>query len=78
MASSAEVSTTTMPAAATEVTAATMIPAVPAVSATPTESATKGVAAPVESGPMPTILVPTVISSAEDELSLLNFTGKGH
>jgi hypothetical protein len=49
--------------------------AVPANSTAPAEAAAPGVAAPIKPGPTPGAVVPAIVSSAIDELRLLNIRG---
>ena len=56
--------------------AATM-PAVPASATAPAEAAPPGIAAPIEAGTAPAVVVPAVISSTEDELGLLDIGRHG-
>ena len=53
------------------------VPAMPSCPTAPTEAATPGVTAPIEARAAPAIVVPAVISSAEEELSLFDITGNG-
>jgi hypothetical protein len=49
----------------------------PSYPTAPTEAATPGVTAPIKARTAPAIVVPAVISSAEEELSLFDLTGNG-
>jgi hypothetical protein len=60
-----------MSAGPSHVTAAmSAVPATPSGAAAPAEAATKRITAPIEARSAPAIVVPAVISSTEDELSL--------
>src|ERR1700722_9895026 len=51
------------------------LPAMPAHAAAPAEAAAEGITAPVEAGSAPAIVIPAVILSAVDELSLFHIAG---
>jgi hypothetical protein len=53
------------------------VPAMPSHAAAPAKAAAPGVAAPIEARTAPAIVVPAVISSAVEELSLFDITGNG-
>jgi hypothetical protein len=50
----------------------------PTDAAAPAKAAAPSVTAPIEAGTLPAVVVPAVISSAEDELSLFHVTGDRH
>ena len=52
-------------------------PAVPAITAAPAVTAPPGVSTPVKAGTAPAVVVPAVLPTAENELSLLNIAGDG-
>jgi hypothetical protein len=53
------------------------VPAMPTDAAAPAQTAAPRVAAPIEAGTAPTVVIPAVIPSAEHELSLFHVTGNG-
>ena len=53
-------------------TRAAAVPAVPALAATPAKAAAPSITAPIETRTVPAVLIPTIASSAEDKLRLLN------
>src|SRR6185437_15151172 len=57
------------------VSAVSAVPAVPSIPAAPAEATAPGVTAPIEARTAPAIVVPAVISSAEEELSLFDLIG---
>ena len=68
----------TWTSAATDVAVSvSAVPAMPTDAATPSKTAAPGVTAPIEAGTAPAVVVPAVISSAEDELSLFHVAGDG-
>jgi hypothetical protein len=69
----------TRTSAATDVAvAASAVPAMPTGPTAPAKTAAPGVTAPIEAGSAPAVVVPAVISSAENELSLFHVAGDGH
>jgi hypothetical protein len=69
--------TTSFTADADMVAAMSASPAVPARPATPSDAAPPGVTAPVKSWPMPAVIVPAIIPSAEEELDLFHIRWNG-
>jgi hypothetical protein len=68
----------TRTSAATDVAvSASAVPAMPTDAAAPAKTAAPSVTAPIETGTAPAVVVPAVISSAENELSLFHVTGDG-
>ena len=57
--------------------AMTAVPAMPSHAAAPAEAAAPGITAPIEARTAPATVVPAVISSAIEELSLFDLTGNG-
>lgn len=53
------------------------MPTAPAHRATPAKAAAPGIAAPIEAWTVPTVVVPAIASSAEEELRLLNIRRDG-
>jgi hypothetical protein len=53
------------------------LPAMPSHAAAPAKAAAESVTAPIESGTTPAIIVPAVVSSTVDELSLFHVAGDG-
>jgi hypothetical protein len=51
------------------------LPAMPSRAAAPTEAAAESITAPIEPGTTPAIVVPAVVSSTEEELSLFHIAG---
>jgi hypothetical protein len=51
------------------------VPSTPSRAAAPAKAAAECITAPIEAGTTPAVVIPAVISSAEDELSLFHIAG---